>query len=177
MAGHARGCSVEFCGGAYRIVSDTALALRAIDKRFGVTTALAGASLTVRRGTLHAVLGENGAGKTTLMRIAFGMLRPDAGTRDKDQPVALRLERRRHAAWTRHGAPALHARAGNDDRREHRARRARDAFARVKPPRAFARSAGERDCRGPRRAGFHPRRRRPAARGDTEGAGRQRAHA
>ncbi|MEK7239223.1 MAG: ATP-binding cassette domain-containing protein [Gemmatimonadota bacterium] len=71
-------------------MSDTALALRAIDKRFGVTTALAGASLTVRRGTLHAVLGENGAGKTTLMRIAFGMLRPDAGTVTiEDKPVVL----------------------------------------------------------------------------------------
>ena len=61
-------------------MSDTALALRAIDKRFGATLALAHASLVVRRGTLHAVLGENGAGKTTLMRIAFGMLRPDGGT-------------------------------------------------------------------------------------------------
>ncbi len=90
MAGHARGCSVEFCGGAYRIVSDTTLALRAIDKRFGATTALVTASLTVRRGTLHAVLGENGAGKTTLMRIAFGMLRPDAGTLAiDDRPVSL----------------------------------------------------------------------------------------
>ncbi|MHB1313369.1 MAG: ABC transporter ATP-binding protein [Gemmatimonadaceae bacterium] len=61
-------------------MSDIALALDAIDKRFGATAALTGASLTVRRGTLHAVLGENGAGKTTLMRIAFGMQRPDAGT-------------------------------------------------------------------------------------------------
>ena len=71
-------------------MSDTALALRAIDKRFGATTALVTASLTVRRGTLHAVLGENGAGKTTLMRIAFGMLRPDAGTVViDDRPVSL----------------------------------------------------------------------------------------
>ncbi len=30
-------------------------------------------------GTVHALLGENGAGKTTLMRVAFGMIRPDAG--------------------------------------------------------------------------------------------------
>ena len=65
-------------------MTDTALALGAIDKRYGATAALTGASLTVRRGTLHAVLGENGAGKTTLMRIAFGMQRPDAGTIDID---------------------------------------------------------------------------------------------
>jgi simple sugar transport system ATP-binding protein len=57
-----------------------ALSLTAITRRFGAFTALDDASLEVRAGTLHAVLGENGAGKTTLMRIAFGMLAPDAGT-------------------------------------------------------------------------------------------------
>src|SRR5205085_2721751 len=56
-----------------------ALELRGVAKRFGANAALDGASLVVRAGTLHAVLGENGAGKTTLMRVAFGMLRPDAG--------------------------------------------------------------------------------------------------
>lgn len=60
-------------------MSDSALALEAIDKRFGEVQALRGASLNVRRGTLHAVLGENGAGKTTLMRIAFGLMPADAG--------------------------------------------------------------------------------------------------
>src|ERR671914_1136141 len=48
-------------------------------KRFGTLTALDRATLSVRSGTVHALLGENGAGKTTLMRIAFGMIRPDAG--------------------------------------------------------------------------------------------------
>ena len=57
-----------------------ALALRDIDKRYGTTQALASASLFVRAGTVHALLGENGAGKSTLMRIAYGMERPDAGT-------------------------------------------------------------------------------------------------
>lgn len=60
-------------------MSDDALVLEGIDKRFGAVQALAGASLRVRRGTVHAVLGENGAGKTTLMRIAFGMMPPDSG--------------------------------------------------------------------------------------------------
>jgi simple sugar transport system ATP-binding protein len=58
----------------------SALRLTAICKRFGATVALDGASLTVREGTVHALLGENGAGKTTLMRVAFGMIAPDAGT-------------------------------------------------------------------------------------------------
>jgi general nucleoside transport system ATP-binding protein len=56
------------------------LSLHDISKRFGSTLALDGARLDVRPGTIHALLGENGAGKTTLMRLAFGMLRPDAGT-------------------------------------------------------------------------------------------------
>jgi len=55
------------------------LQLDGIVKRFGPARALDGASLDVRGGSLHAVLGENGAGKTTLMRIAFGLLAPDAG--------------------------------------------------------------------------------------------------
>lgn len=57
----------------------TALELTGVSKRFGAALALDRASLTIRPGTVHAVLGENGAGKTTLMRVAFGMLAPDAG--------------------------------------------------------------------------------------------------
>jgi len=71
---------VEFRGHPHGVVTEHALLLQGIDKRFGDVQALSGASLAVRRGTLHAVLGENGAGKTTLMRIAFGLLRADAGT-------------------------------------------------------------------------------------------------
>ena len=55
------------------------LALQGISKRFASVQALKDVSLSVRRGTVHAVLGENGAGKSTLMRIALGVLRPDAG--------------------------------------------------------------------------------------------------
>jgi simple sugar transport system ATP-binding protein len=67
-----------------------ALALEHIARRFGAVRALVDASLTVRAGTVHALLGENGAGKTTLMRIAFGLLRPDAGIiRVGGAPVAL----------------------------------------------------------------------------------------
>jgi simple sugar transport system ATP-binding protein len=61
-------------------VTEPALALDGIAKRFGDVDALTDASLTVDAGTVHALLGENGAGKTTLVRIAYGMERPDAGS-------------------------------------------------------------------------------------------------
>jgi oleandomycin transport system ATP-binding protein len=48
-------------------------------KRFGETTALAGADLAARTGTVLAVLGPNGAGKTTAVRILATLLRPDGG--------------------------------------------------------------------------------------------------
>jgi general nucleoside transport system ATP-binding protein len=57
-----------------------ALALEGISKRYGAVVALDSASLAVRAGTVHALLGENGAGKSTLMRIAYGLVRPDSGS-------------------------------------------------------------------------------------------------
>lgn len=68
-----------------------ALELDQIVKRFGTVTALDGASLSVARGSVHALLGENGAGKTTLMRVAYGMEAPDGGTiRVHGRPIRLR---------------------------------------------------------------------------------------
>ena len=69
----------------------SALALEHVEKRFGTLPALTDASLNVRSGTVHALLGENGAGKTTLMRVAYGMERPDGGmVRIDGKPVQLR---------------------------------------------------------------------------------------
>lgn len=62
------------------IAAPESLALENISRSFGLVRALDCASLVVRDGTVHALLGENGAGKTTLMRVAFGLIRPDAGT-------------------------------------------------------------------------------------------------
>ncbi len=53
--------------------------LRDISKSFGGTRALEGVSLTVGRGSIHALVGENGAGKSTLGKIIAGALAPDRG--------------------------------------------------------------------------------------------------
>jgi rhamnose transport system ATP-binding protein len=55
------------------------LEMRNISKRFGATLALSGVSLQLRRGEVHALLGENGAGKSTLIKIMTGIQPPDSG--------------------------------------------------------------------------------------------------
>ena len=56
-----------------------ALRVHEVVKRYGATTALAGVSLDVARGSCVALVGESGSGKTTLLRCFNAMVRPDAG--------------------------------------------------------------------------------------------------
>jgi len=70
------------------------LELLDVAKHFGGVQALSGVSLTVARGTVHALVGENGAGKSTLGRIVAGALAPDVGRVVLDgTPVAFRSPR------------------------------------------------------------------------------------
>ena len=50
-----------------------------VNKSYGATRALRGVSITVQPGTVVGLVGHNGAGKSTLMRMAVGLVRPDAG--------------------------------------------------------------------------------------------------
>lgn len=66
------------------------LRLEEISKTYGGVRALRGASLDIRSGEIHAVVGENGAGKSTLMKIIAGVVQPDGGRILLDgQPVVL----------------------------------------------------------------------------------------
>jgi ribose transport system ATP-binding protein len=58
---------------------ELALELRGVDKHFGGTAALRGATLRVRPGTVHALLGGNGSGKSTAIKILAGVHQADAG--------------------------------------------------------------------------------------------------
>lgn len=60
--------------------SGTLLALRSIEKHFLDKNILEQISLSIEEGQIVTLIGPNGAGKTTLVRIALGLLSPDAGT-------------------------------------------------------------------------------------------------
>ena len=62
------------------MTGDIAVELRGITKRFPGVVANRDIDMAVRRGQVHAIVGENGAGKSTLMKILYGMQRPDEGT-------------------------------------------------------------------------------------------------
>ncbi len=56
-----------------------ALAIQGLTKRYGAVTALDDVSLTVTRGTIHALVGANGSGKSTLIRVLAGVERGEPG--------------------------------------------------------------------------------------------------
>ncbi len=60
--------------------TDIALRMTGISKSFGSVQALSEVSIVVRKGTVHALVGENGAGKSTLMKVLAGIYQPDKGS-------------------------------------------------------------------------------------------------
>jgi len=60
-------------------MNEVCVELRGICKSFGAVRANHNINLTVRKGEIHALLGENGSGKSTLMNILSGVYTPDSG--------------------------------------------------------------------------------------------------
>ena len=60
------------------------LQVKNMSKSFPGVRALDDVQLTIKPGTVHAIVGENGAGKSTLMNCLFGLHKPDSGTIEID---------------------------------------------------------------------------------------------
>ena len=93
-------------------VTSTDLLLEATDvaKTYGAVVALRKASLAVRPGEVHALMGANGAGKSTLVKILTGAVRPDGGTikvRGKLRAAHSPAEARRGGVVSVYQEPAL----------------------------------------------------------------------
>jgi ribose transport system ATP-binding protein len=81
-----------------------------VRKAFGAVQALRDASLAVRPGEVHALMGANGAGKSTLVKILAGVLRPDAGrilVRGQERSAHSPSEARRNGLMPVYQEPAL----------------------------------------------------------------------
>ncbi len=92
------------------VSTDLLLEARDIAKTYGAVVALRSASLAVRPGEIHALMGANGAGKSTLVKILTGAVRPDAGTivvRGHERVVHSPGEARRGGLVSVYQEPAL----------------------------------------------------------------------
>ena len=78
-----------FNGGSGLIImqSENVIEMLHITKEFPGIIANDDITLQLRRGEIHALLGENGAGKSTLMSVLFGLYQPEAGTIKKNGEV------------------------------------------------------------------------------------------
>ena len=90
--------------------TDLLLEATGIAKTYGAVVALKSASLAVRPGEVHALMGANGAGKSTLVKILTGVVRPDTGTiavRGRDRIVHSPAEARRGGLVSVYQDPSL----------------------------------------------------------------------
>ena len=60
-------------------MEDYILELKDVVKTFGGVTALSGVQFQLKKGEIHAIMGENGAGKSTFIKVITGVHQPDSG--------------------------------------------------------------------------------------------------
>jgi len=91
-------------------MTDLLLEATGVVKHYGAVAALRGASLAVRPGEVHALLGANGAGKSTFVKILTGAVRPDAGrfvVRGEERAIGAPAEARRAGLVSVYQEPSL----------------------------------------------------------------------
>jgi ribose transport system ATP-binding protein len=104
------GIPEHFHGDPMTVATDLLLDASGIAKSFGAVVALKGASLAVRPGEVHALMGANGAGKSTLVKILTGAVRPDAGrisVRGRERTAHSPADARRNGLVSVYQEPAL----------------------------------------------------------------------
>jgi ribose transport system ATP-binding protein len=92
------------------VSTDLLLEATGVSKTYGAVVALSSASLAVRPGEVHALMGANGAGKSTLVKILTGAVRPDTGTiavRGRERTVHSPAEARHGGLVSVYQEPAL----------------------------------------------------------------------
>src|SRR5918999_2427931 len=92
------------------MMGDLLLEASGVGKKYGAVVALSDASLAVRPGEVHALMGANGAGKSTLVKILTGAVRPDSGTirlRGQERVVHSPAEARRTGMVSVYQEPAI----------------------------------------------------------------------
>lgn len=90
--------------------TDLLLEASGVSKTYGAVVALKSASLAVRPGEVHALMGANGAGKSTLVKILTGAVHPDAGrvaVRGRERTVHSPADARRGGIVSVYQEPAL----------------------------------------------------------------------
>jgi ribose transport system ATP-binding protein len=90
--------------------NDLLLDVTDVSKAYGAVVALKAASLAVRPGEVHALMGANGAGKSTLVKVLTGTVRPDSGkvsVRGRQRTIHSPAEARRGGLVSVYQEPAL----------------------------------------------------------------------
>jgi ribose transport system ATP-binding protein len=90
--------------------TDVLLEASNVSKTYGSVVALRSASLSVRAGEVHALMGANGAGKSTFVKILTGAVRPDTGrilVRGRERLAHSPGEARRHGIVSVYQEPSL----------------------------------------------------------------------
>ena len=90
--------------------TDSLLDATGVSKTYGAVVALRSASLAVRPGEVHALMGANGAGKSTFVKILTGAVRPDSGrimVRGQERTIHSPAEARRGGIVSVYQEPAV----------------------------------------------------------------------